>query len=212
MYFLFFFLLTLISSERVLFSQNDLPFQRDVKGEVLIHSRLTEAQADEIIHGLSLEGIEAKKVKTINKWLKEQPDASWEIYVNPKDVAQAVAVIEQAGLPKRRKSLLFENYIRRQRELFIKDGVLEDFEDDILEEIKENPGIVDIEVLIKRLKTGEVEATVYIRHDGILDDPSSQEAQEIKMMLLDSIPGLTMDRLNFITERDRPRHYQLPNY
>jgi len=44
-------------------------------------------------------------------------------------------------------------------------------------------------------------ATVYILHNGILDDPHGQEAMDIKSLILKRIPKLEGDKLTFVRER-----------
>ncbi len=184
----------------------------DESSDVLIHSQLSEAEAIEIIEFLHTQGINAKKAETRSQQLQEASATPWDIYVAPIDAVEAITFINDAELPKRKKSLLFEEYIRRQREKFAGDGTHTQATAEATEEIQKIPGVIDAEVLVNRPGNGQVYATIYVRHDGILDDPNGDTAEHIKNIALNTIPELVIKNLNFITERDRPNSYELPEY
>ncbi|MEC7838969.1 MAG: hypothetical protein VX777_02895 [Chlamydiota bacterium] len=190
-------------------------FQRELlKGSdnslVIVRSQLSESEADTIVDFLASKKVTAFKQHSKSDQLTELSDNFWEVYVASSDAAEAIIAIDEEGLPVREKSLVFEEYMRRQRERF------QDMERDsqvvevIRNKVKKIAGVIEVEVLYRN-NDEEVYATIYVRHNGSLDDPSSELAEKIKKIVLVNIPNLKEKNLKLITERDIPGTYQLPD-
>ena len=178
---------------------------------ILIRTLLTKKESDKIVAFLKEKGIAVIAKKSSSKQLSMLGDNIWNLCVPNVNAVEAITLLDEAGLPKRKKINLFEEYVRRQRELY---GNAEEVLASQIERYMEGfPGIIDVEVLIRndadlRKNEEKVSAIVYIQHDGVLDDPLGEMAEKMKEYALEEIPGLEPDNLTFITERKTPQNYK----
>jgi len=184
---------------------------------VIVRSQLTEEEANIIIDFLSSNGLVATKEQTKSEQLAQLSENSWEVYVTSGDAVEAIVSLDQEKLPLRKKNLLFEEYMRRQRERFQSYGDNSEIIDSVQEEVQKIPGVTDVEVLINKplidqKNFGRIQATLYVRHNGSLDDPNSDFSIKIKKIAIDLIPDLKMKNLVLITEKDAPTKYELPDF
>ena len=180
-----------------------------------IVSNVPERDANEIIVYLASKGIEAQKILATSG----QPGAVsttelFHITVAQGREVEAMSLLTRVGLPRRQGTNLLE--------LFGQPGLVSStFQDNIryqaglLEELKNTirkiDGIIDADIQVS-FPTGEqapgapapkITAAVYIKHQGILEDPNSHLEVKIKRLLAGSIPNLDYDNVAVISDRSK---------
>lgn len=183
-------------------------------GDTIV-SNVTERDANEIVVYLASKGIEAQKVQATSN----QPGATntaemFNIMVAQGQKVEAMALLNRVGLPRRQGTNLLE--------LFGQQGLVSStFQDNIryqaglLEELKNTirkiDGIIDADIQVSFPTTEpipgitppKVTAAVYIKHQGILEDPNSHLEIKIKRLVAGSIPNLEYDNVAVISDRSR---------
>lgn len=185
--------------------------EKEEDQDILLRTLLTKKEIDQIVIFLKEKGIDATTKKSSSKQLSMLGDSIWNLYVPLVDAVDAITLLDEAGLPERKKINLFEEYVRRQREIYGNDD--DATAEEIAKYMEGFAGIIDAEVLIKNEflshgKEEKIAALVYIQHDGVLDDPHGELAEKMKAYAIEKIPGLDPDRLTFITERKTPQNYK----
>ena len=180
-----------------------------------IVTNISERDANEIVVYLASKGIEAQKVQSVSS----QPGAAStvemiNITVSPAREVEAMALLSRVGLPRRQGTNLLE--------LFGQQGLVSStFQDNIryqaglLEELKNTirkiDGILDADIQVSfptaELAPGaappKITAAVYVKHQGVLEDPNSHLEVKIKRLLAGSINNLEYDNVAVISDRSR---------
>lgn len=195
-------------------------YVEEEKGGVMVKAQLTDQEADEIIAFLKKRGIEATKLQTPSQELAKLSDSPWEVYVEDIDAAEAIIILDEAQLPTRSTGHLFEEYLRRQREQSKMGFEEKKIAGTITDEIGKIKGVNSAELYFvsseptdqsSPANLADLHVIVYVDHNGILDDPNSEEAMKIRKLVLDNIPDLKEKNLVLITERSIPAIYQRQN-
>ena len=183
---------------------------------------LDEREANEILVFLASRGINAEKAESKSAGggggAKE---IKWDIVVKEEEANQAMAILNQSGLPRRRSQNLlgiFSNVglvpSAMEQQIRYQAGLAEQ----VASTIRKIDGILDAEVQISfpkedplnpDKKTGKITASVYVKHNGVLDDPNSYLITRIKRLVEASVTGLTFDNVTVIP--DRARFNELPS-
>lgn len=186
----------------------------------VIVNGLEEKEANEILVFLAGKGIQAKKIKGA----EGGPGGGailYDIGVDGDNAVEAMAILNMNGLPRRRGQNLLglfqkaglvpsemEERVRYQAGLAEQiasiirkiDGVLDaDIQLSFPEEDPLNPG----------KKIGNVTASAYVKHQGVLDDPNTHLITKIKRLVASSIQGLEYDGVTVISDRARFSDVQL---
>lgn len=179
---------------------------------------LDEKEANEIVVFLSSKGIDAAKVQS-----QEGTGGGggskitlWDITVAPGEVTEAMSILNQSGLPRRKpQSLLgiFSNVGLVPSELQERIRYQAGLAEQIASTIRKIDGVLDAEVQISfpeedPLNPGKenkekIVASVYVKHSGVLDDPNSHLVTKIKRLVAASITGLDYDNVTVIGDRAR---------
>jgi type III secretion protein J len=182
----------------------------------VIVNGLEEKEANEILVFLAGKGITVNKVKAVESGGAGGGGAQmYDISVDGEHAVDAMALLNMNGLPRRKgQSLLglfsqgglvpseMEEKIRYQAGLAEQiastirkiDGVLDaDIQLSFPEEDPLNPG----------KKTGKVTASVYVKHQGVLDDPNTHLVTKMKRLVASSIMDLEYDNVTVIADRAR---------
>ncbi len=187
----------------------------------IVHE-LNEQTANEIMVLLAKDHISAYKIA---QNAGQGPGAQaktiqWDIAVNAQDRLQAMAVLSTNGLPRKHSPNLLE--------LFPESGLVpSDTSQQIRYEaglatslantIRKIDGILDADVIVSfpeenPLNPAEhkkpITATVFIKHNGILDDPNSHLLSQIKQLVSSSVAGLSYENVTVIGDRTR---FSLPS-
>lgn len=179
-----------------------------------------EREANEIIVFLASKGIKADKTPSLESATAAAtgPSNMWSIAVSGNDQTNAMALLNQAGLPRRKGMSLLE--------LFAKQGLMSSdreenirFQAGLAEELKTTirkiDGVIDADVQLSfpledpTAEAGaptaptekKITAAVYIKHVGIFDDPNNQLETKIKRFLAGSVQGLDFDHVSVIADR-----------
>lgn len=182
---------------------------------------LDEREANEILVFLASRGIDALKVKQGTEGAGGGSKAVlWDISVDLQNANEAMALLNQNGLPRRRSQNLlgiFSNVglvpSEMEQQIRYQAGLAEQ----IASTIRKIDGIIDAEVQISfpkedplnpESKKGKITASVYVKHNGVLDDPNSHLITKIKRLVAASVTGLDYDNVTVIP--DRARYNELP--
>lgn len=176
---------------------------------------LDEKDANEILVFLSSKGIDAQKLPSESGGGGGQKAVTWDISVDEKNAREAMSLLNQAGLPRRRSQNLldiFQNTGLVPSELQDKIRYQAGLAAQIASTIRKIDGVLDAEVQISfpeedplnpNAKKGKITASVYVKHSGVLDDPNSHLLTKIKRLVAASVTGLDFDNVTVIPDRAR---------
>lgn len=185
----------------------------------VIINGVDEREANEIIVFLSSRGISAEKVaaKATGVGMDTGP-SMWNISVPEGAMTDAMAILNQNGLPRKKGTNLLE--------LFAKQGLMTSdkeetiryqagLEQQIANTIRKIDGVIDADVQLSfPTETSgiggvapttplRVTAAVYVKHQGIVDDPNSHLVSKIKRLVAGSVNGLDINDVTVISDRSR---------
>jgi type III secretion protein J len=184
-----------------------------------IVNALDEREANEIQVFLSSKGINVTKVQSTEA---AGPGSSkiilWDIKVNEDQATEAMSLLNQAGLPRRKGQSLLGIFAggglvpsELQEKIRYQAGLAEQ----IASTIRKIDGILDAEIQVSIPEenplntTGEkkekITASVYVKHSGVLDDPNAHLVNKIRRLVAASVPGLNYDNVTVIGDRARYR-------
>jgi type III secretion protein J len=180
-----------------------------------IVNSLDEREANEILVFLESKGINANKMQSAGGGTGASKIVLWDVSVNEKDAIQAMALLNQAGLPRKRSQNLLSIFSNvglvpseRQDKIRYEAGLAEQ----IASVIRKIDGVLDAEVqlsfpeedpLSPGKTKGKITASVYVKHNGVLDDPNSHLITKIKRLVAASITGLNFNDVTVISDRAR---------
>lgn len=193
-----------------------IPLLTSCESRRTIVNRLTEKEANEIIVFLSTKGIEANKVQSAEvRGGGRGGEIYWDISVPADQSTRAMSILNQSGLPRRRgQSLLgiFQEVglvpSEMQERIRYQAGLAEQ----IASTIRKIDGVLDAEVQISFPEEdplnpgetkGDITASVYVKHSGVLDDPNVLLGTKIKRLVTASVTGLKYDNVTVIGDRAR---------
>lgn len=192
------------------------PFFTGCGSNKTIVNGLDEKDANEILVYLSTKGIEAQKLpSTEGGGTGASKIFLWDISVKEDQAREAMSLLNQVGLPRRRgQSLLniFQNTGLVPSELQDKIRYEAGLAEQIATTIRKIDGILDAEVQLSfpeedplnpGARKGKITASVYVKHSGVLDDPNSHLLTKIKRLVAASITGLDYDNVTVIPDRAR---------
>lgn len=186
------------------------------EGNQSIVNNLPEREANEIVVFLASKGIEAQKVAATAGGAGGVggPTNMFDIFVSIEEMTEAMALLNQNGLPRRPGTTLLE--------IFGKQGLMTSDKEDairyqaglaeqISNTIRKIDGVLDADVQISfppsDLPPGvpipKTTAAVYIKHQGMLEDPNSHIETKVKRLLAGSVTGLSFDDVSVISDRAR---------
>lgn len=178
---------------------------------------LDEREANEIIVLLESKNIHVQKIPS-----KSGQGAGggskiqlWDIAVDPDRVTEAMAILNANGLPRRPSQNLLDLFgsgglvpSETQEKIRYEAGLAEQ----IASTLRKFDGVLDASVQLSfpqedplnpQAQKGKPTASVYIRHNGVLDDPNSHLVSKIKNLVASSVQGLSYDNVTVIGDRAR---------
>lgn len=185
----------------------------------VIVNDVEEREANEIVVFLASRGIKAEKVaaKISGGVGVDSGPAVWSIAVEEGSMTEAMAILNQNGLPRKKGTDLLE--------LFAKQGLMSTekeetiryqagLEQQIANTIRKIDGVIDADVRLSfpPQETGlaipgaqqqRVTAAVYVKHQGVVDDPNSHLVSKIKRLVSGSVNGLDINDVTVISDRSR---------
>lgn len=192
-----------------------LPALTSCESRKTIVNELDEREANEILVFLSTKNIDALKQKGEASGGGGKQIVTWVITVPQDQANEAMALLNQAGLPRRRtQSLLgiFSNAGLVPSEMEQKIKYQQGLGEQIGSIIRKIDGVLDSEVQISfppedplnpDQPKGKITASVYVKHNGVLDDPNSHLITKIKRLVAASVTGLDYDNVTVIPDLAR---------
>ena len=179
-----------------------------------IVANIDEKEANEIVVYLASKGIVAMKVQGPQNETASNAQPMYDIFVEGDRSVDAMSILNKAGLPRRMGTNLLE--------LFAKSGLMSSereetirYQAGLAEELKNTirkiDGVLDADVQLSFPSSEptpgsppqKITAAVYVKHQGILDDPNSHMESKIKRLLAGSVNGLNFDNVTVISDRSR---------
>lgn len=200
-----FLLLTLISCDHNMIIINDVE----------------EREANEIIVFLASRGISSEKMQAISTGANATGNEAvkWSISVDGANSTKAMSILNQNGLPRKKGTSLLD--------LFAKAGLMSSEKEEtiryqaglaeqIANMIRKIDGVLDADVQISfpsndasmaygglQEKLKKITAAVYVKHQGIFDDPNAHLVSKIKRLVSGSVTGLDLNDVTVISDRAR---------
>jgi len=194
-----------------------LPLLTSCESRKTIVNGLDEREANEILVFLSTKNIDAIKVQSAGGGGGGggAKVVVWDISVPDTQSLEAMSLLNQAGLPRRRSQNLLNIFTgaglvpsEMEQKIRYNQGLAEQ----IASTLRKIDGVLDAEVQISfpeedplnpTVKKQPITASVYVKHNGVLDDPNSHLTTKIKRLVAASVPGLDYDNVTVIGERAR---------
>jgi type III secretion protein J len=186
----------------------------------VIINGVDEREANEIVVFLASRGIPAEKIQSPTSGIGGgDTTILWSISVPPSKSTEAMAILNQNGLPRKMGTNLLE--------LFAKQGLMSSEKEEtiryqaglaqqIANMIRKIDGVIDADVQLSfpstenvlpgqasALPAQKVTAAVYVKHQGVLDDPNSHLITKIKRLVAGSVNGLDLNDVTVISDRSR---------
>jgi type III secretion protein J len=188
---------------------------------MVIINDVDEREANEIVVFLASKGIAAQKIASVST----APGgaiggAKFSISVDSVQSTEAMAILNQNGLPRKQGTTLLD--------LFAKAGLMSSDKEEtiryqaglaeqIANMIRKIDGVIDADVQLSfpaeetspiaaaagTAPVKRITAAVYVKHQGILDDPNSHLITKIKRLVSGSITGLDVNDVTVISDRSR---------
>ncbi|MCB1107882.1 MAG: type III secretion inner membrane ring lipoprotein SctJ [Chlamydiia bacterium] len=180
-------------------------------------SNISEKEANIILVLLESKGIPANKQMAASTGIGAEGSASkYSIMVPEKYSIEAIAYLNQNGLPKEKGTTLLE--------LFAKQGLMTSDKEETIRyqaglaqqltnTILMIDGVIDANVQISfpPQETGlgqeeekrEITAAVYVKHQGVIDDPNIHLENKIKRLISGSVTGLDINNVTVVSDRSR---------
>lgn len=188
---------------------------------MVIINDVEERDANEIVVFLASKGIKASKMPSpTTAGPAAQPGAAllYSIAVESAQSVNAMAILNKNGLPRRKAQNLLE--------LFSKQGLVSSEKEETIRyqaglaaqiagTIRKIDGVLDadVELSIPPEETGlpgiqgaapkRITASVFVKHQGVLDDPNSHLISKIKRLVSGSVTGLDINDVTVIADRSR---------
>ncbi len=182
-----------------------------------IVNNIDEREANEIVVFLASKGIVAQKMVTpSSNTAGANAVETYSINVDAERATEAMALLNRYGLPRIQGTNLLT--------LFAKSGLISSdreetirYQAGLAEELKNTirkiDGVIDADVQISFPDTSatptpgtpapKITAAVYIKHQGVMEDPNSHMEVKIKRLMAGSVNGLHFEDVSVISDRSR---------
>ena len=181
-----------------------------------IVNNIDERDANEIVVFLASKGISAQKVATTAAAGATGPSDLYNIAVDNEKSTEAMALLNRYGLPRRQGTTLLTLFAKaglmssdREETIRYQAGLAEELRNTI----RKIDGVLDADVQISfppseaNLAPGaaipKTTAAVYVKHQGVMEDPNSHLEVKIKRLMAGSINGLNFEDVSVISDRSR---------
>ena len=195
-------------------------FLTSCENNSVIVSDIDEREANEIVVFLASKGIPAQKIAFISTAPgAAATGAMFSITVESSKSTDAMAILNRNGLPRRKTTTLLD--------LFGKPGLMTTGKEEtiryqaglatqIANMILKIDGVIDVDVQLSfpeevtgpmapgaAAAPAKITAAVYVKHQGILDDPNSHLITKIKRLVAGSVNGLDINDVTVISDLAR---------
>ncbi len=190
-----------------------IPLLTSCSSQRVIVNGLEEREANEILVFLAENGIQATKVQQPSAGGGGAKIALYDVSVPEANATEAMALLNQAGLPRRKTQNLLNIFSGTglvpsdlEQKIRYEAGLAEQ----IASTIRKIDGVLDADVQLSFPPEdplnpghykGKITASVFVKHNGILDDPNSHLITKIKRLVAASVTGLSYDDVTVIPVR-----------
>jgi type III secretion protein J len=191
-------------------------------GNQSIVNNVNEREANEIVVYLASKGIAAQKVQAAGGEGGGTGPIQYNISVDATQSTEAMALLNRVGLPRQEGTNLLTLFAPsgfmtsdRAETIRYQAGLAEELKNTI----RKIDGIIDANVQISfppaetTLAPGAVSpkitASIYVKHQGVLEDPNSHLETKIKRLVSSAINGLHFEDVSVISDRARMADIQL---
>jgi type III secretion protein J len=186
-----------------------------------IVTRLGETEANEIMVFLASRGIPAQKSGQSTAGAGGTTVMEYTIMVPESHYIESMAILTANGMPRSKTQSLLELFPgggmmtdAQEKQIRYQAGLAET----LAGMIRKIDGVLDAAVVLSlppaETVTGTAaprpSASVYVKHQGVLDDPNNQLTSKIKRLLSGAIPGLTVDDVVVVLDRSRVAELTMP--
>lgn len=186
-------------------------------GHDSIVNNIEERDANEIVVFLASKGIIAQKIVAPSSAVGgTQTVDFYNISVEPERATEAMALLNRAGLPRRQGTNLLTLFAKggfvssdREETVRYQAGLAEELKNTI----RKMDGVLDADVQISFPQSEgvpvpgapvpKITAAVYVKHQGVMEDPNSHMEIKIKRLVAGSVNGLGFDDVSVISDRSR---------
>ncbi len=205
---------------RLLFCSFALLFLSSCASLVTVINNVDEREANEIIVYLASRNILATKVAMASAMAGASAETRWSISVPQEKATEAMALLNHVGLPRKRGTTLLDLFgasglmtSATEENIRYQAGLAEQ----ISNMIRGIDGVIDATVQISfpaaepatatigtaQTTPKRITAAVYVKHQGVLDDPNSHLISKIKRLVAGSIAGLDINDVTVVSDRAR---------
>ncbi len=182
-----------------------------------IVNNIDEREANEIVVFLASKGIPSQKIEAATTGAAAaQTQLKFSISVPQDQSTQAMALLNQYGLPRRQGTNLLELFAGgglvssdREETIRYQAGLAEE----LSSTIRKMDGILDASVQISfppaettpvpGVTPPKITAAVYVKHQGVMEDPNNHMEVKIKRLMAGSVNGLSYENVSVISDRSR---------
>lgn len=182
-----------------------------------IVNNIDERQANEIVVFLSSYGIAAQKMPSTSGGGVggTGPSNMWNIAVPPTKTTEAMSILNRVGLPRRSGTTLLDLFGQtglmssdKQETIRYQMGLEKDLEN----MIRQIDGVVDSVVKLSfpeeqgigsEATKEKPRAAVFVKHEGVVDNPNSHLVTKIRRLVASSVAELTFDNVTVVSDRSR---------
>ena len=185
-------------------------------GKKTIINGVEEKEANEILVILASKDIDASKEAAASGSTGGASKApEYDIQVSESDSIQAMAILNQFGLPRQKSTTLLDIFAgsglvpsETEEKIRYHAGL----EAQLSSVIRKIDGVIDANVQLSipekdPMDTSKVQppthASVFVKHQGILDDPNSHLSTKIKRLVANSVPNLDYEDVTVVPFRAR---------
>jgi type III secretion protein J len=198
-----------------------IPLLTGCSSRTVIVNGLDEKEANEILVFLTSRGIAADKVAASEGAAGGvKKEVLWDIEVRNDQASEALSLLNQYGLPRKKGQNLLgifkegSGLVPSEMQEMVKyqSGLAEQ----IANTLRKIDGVLDAEVQISfpkedplnlLKKKQPITASVFIKHNGVLDDPNLHLESKIKRYVAASVTGLDYDNVTLVGTRARLSDY-----
>lgn len=179
-----------------------------------IVNNVEEKEANEIVVFLASKGIVSQKIKSSTSQTPGNASSTlmWDIYVAPENLVKAMALLNKQGLPRRKGITLLDLFAKDKLMSSEKEETIKyqaGLEEELKNIIRKIDGVIDADVQIS-FPSAEIlpgttpqkaKASVYIKHQGVFDDPNNHLESKIKRLLAGAVENLNFEDVAVIADR-----------
>lgn len=180
----------------------------------IVHG-VEEREANEIMVFLNGKGIDATKTQMAATGAASKGATLYDISVPEAQATQAMSLLNIAGLPRKSSQSLLNIFSggglvpsQMEEQIRYRQGL----DDQIASTLRKIDGVIDADVLVSypeqdplnpEKSMGKMTAAVFLKHNGVLDDPNTSLVSKIRRLVAASVPGLSYDDVTVIGDRGR---------